>query len=413
MLVKIKDLFYTDTGRDTLIVFTGTFANVIVGGIFFILAPRLLGPSHYGLFSTVVATTLLATAIANFGLDTAILRFAKKNSKQINTILSLALKYYVILGFSTSLIGFFIAPYLAFFLGKQELGELFRIGFLGIFFMLLSNFFVAGLQAKREFLKASIVNLSANLTRLLVVLIAFNSFFHGLYFLTAIFFFAPFISVIVGKLYLPFQIKIPQKEISQDFVKYNFWVASALIISSIPFDNYLLLKIAGPDQTGLYSAPFKLLTFAYQFGGNFTRVLASRFASFDTNQKTKEFILKTIPFPLVFAVGLITIFAIAKPLTILLFGEEFIGAVNLLRILSVGFIFFIFSTIPSSLILYYFGKSNISFVITFARYVLFVILLGLLIPQFQAQGAAFAFSLSEIFAFILMSSYVIYKLKKP
>src|SRR3989344_4423453 len=74
---NIENLLYTRTSKDTAVVFTGTFVNVLAGGLFFILAPRILGPSDFGLFSTVIATGMLAANIANFGIDTGILRFAK------------------------------------------------------------------------------------------------------------------------------------------------------------------------------------------------------------------------------------------------------------------------------------------------------------------------------------------------
>ena len=206
--------------------------------------------------------------------------------------------------------------------------------------------------------------------------------------------------------------KAIEKSQAIEFYKYNFWIASALVISSIPFDNYFLIRVVGPVQAGLYSAPFKLLTFAYQFGGNFTRVLASRFASFDSDKKARDFAFRAMPFPLIFILGLTILFFISQPLVTLVFGKEYIQATEILQILSIGFIFFFASTIPSSIILYYFGKPKISFVITLIRYVSFVVLLALLVPLYSAKGGAFAFSVSEFFAFLFMSGYVFIKFSK-
>ena len=185
----------------------------------------------------------------------------------------------------------------------------------------------------------------------------------------------------------------------------------ALIISAIPFDNYYLLKLSGPFQTGLYAAPFKILTFAYQFGGNFTRVLASRFTSFDSDQKAISFAKKAAVFPSIFAAGFLIIM-IFSPFIYLLIGPEYIGSSQILIILSVGFIFFFFETIPSSIILYYFGKSKISFLITAVRYLFFIMLLGLLVPSQEAAGAAIAFSLSQFISLALMSLYVFFKFSR-
>jgi len=81
MLLKLKELIASETGKDTFIVSTGTVINLIAGGLFFIIAPRILGPNDYGLFSTVIAAGILINSISNFGMDTGILKFAKKNTR--------------------------------------------------------------------------------------------------------------------------------------------------------------------------------------------------------------------------------------------------------------------------------------------------------------------------------------------
>lgn len=405
MFKRLLRLLYTDTGRDTAIVFFGTLVNVAAGGLFFIFVPRLLGPADYGLFSVVIATCLMIIAIANFGLDTGILRFAKKDKN----VLGFAFKSYLILGALTAVIGFLAAPFISALLGYPQIAGLLQIGFAGTVFILLTNFFVAALQAHNQFAKASIVNISSNLTRLLILGIAYYFFTVSLYFLTVLFFFVTIVSVIIGKFYLPLSFENTTSD-KKEFFKYNFWIASALIISSIPFDSYILLKLAGPVATGLYAAPFKILTFAYQFGGNFTRVLSSRYSSFDTAGKAIEFSKKSLAFPLVFSAGLAVLILLAPYITVL-FGENFRPAIPTMRILSVGFIFFFISTVPSGIILYYLGKSNVSFWITVLRYLVFIILLITLVPRLQAVGGAWAFTITELMSLILMSAYAIYKMQ--
>ncbi len=409
MMNQAKDLLFSDTSRDTAIVFAGTLINVAAGGLFFILVPRILGPADYGLFATVISTSLLATSIANLGLDTGILRFVTKNKVVSESILSLAFKSYLVLGFSTAFLGFLLSPLLANFLGQTQITTLLRIAFSFTIFTLLSNFFVAALQARKEFFKASVVNFSSNITRLALLLIAFYFFLVNVYFLTLIFFSVTLVSVIFGKIFLKFHIRESSAEVKKDYFKFNFWIALSLILSSIPFDNYFLLKLTGPFQAGLYSAPFKLLTFVYQFGGNFTRVLASRFASFENDIMAKQFSLKALPLIAIFVFGLLILYLISAPIVKLLFGREFVEAIPLMKVLIIGFIFFFAATIPSSIILYYFGKSNVSFVITCLRYLVFILLLAALVPTKKAYGAALAFTSSELVNFLAMIGYVAFK----
>lgn len=411
MIADFKKLLFSDTGKDTLVVFIGTLINIISGGLFFILAPRLLGPSNFGIFSTVVATGLLATAIANFGIDTGILKFAK-NNLQANAVFSLALKSYIILGVTIAIVGYFLSQPIAQFLGQTQITILLQVAFLFTIFLLFTNFYVAALQSKREFAKASIINIASNVTRFLLLITSAYFFTIGLLFITLLFFSVTIISVFIGNMLLKFEYQQKTNLKIMTFYKYNIWIALSLILASVPFDNIILLKISGPIQTGLYAAPFKILTFAYQFGGNFTRVLAPRFSSFDTDEKARSFSIKTFGFVIVFVLAFLLLILISNPVVKLLFGSNYIQAVPILQILAIGFMFFFASTIPSSIILYYFGKSIISFVITVLRYLVFVILLLILVPDQNAIGAAFAFTLSEGFAFVLMVSYVLIKFNK-
>src|SRR3990167_4405580 len=406
----IGNLLYTQSIKDTVVVFTGTLVNVLAGGLFFILAPRILGPSDFGLFSTVIATGMLATNIANFGIDTGILCFAK--GEDFNKILSIALKSYLFLGFFIGTLGVLISPLIASFLNQNELTNLFRIGFATIIFLLMTNFFVAGLQAKEEFVKASLINIVSNVLRLILLVLAIVFLKTGLIFITSIFFFVTIASVIFGRIFLPVKLQKIAKERFFDFHKYNFWIAVSLIITAIPFDNYLLLKVAGPVQVGIYAAPFKILTVLHQLSSSFSRVLAPRFTSFDTNLKAKIFALKSFTVVIPIAIILLMVAIFSVPFINLIFGQDYESSAQVLKILSVGFLFFFASVIPSSVILYYLGDSRISFIVSVFRVFIFVALLLILIGPYQAIGASWAFAITEMAVFSLSSMYVFLKIHK-
>jgi len=153
------------------------------------------------------------------------------------------------------------------------------------------------------------------------------------------------------------------------------------------------------------------LATTYQFAGSFSRVLASRYSSFDSNKKAIEFSQKAIPLVLAVFIGLIVISFLANPIVRLFFGNQYQESIQIFRIISVGMAFFFADTIPVSLILYYFGKSQIAFFITVLHYFIYAILLFLLISNYSAIGAALAFTVSEIITFIVLVGYVFFKFK--
>ncbi len=411
MFNKLRLLFLTETGKDTSIIFVGTIINVIAGGLFFIFTPRLLGPENYGLFTLIISTTILATNIANFGIDSGILKFAARE-ELFEKILSLAFKSYLFLGAIVFLIGFLISPAIASYFNQSQISPHLRIAFTSVIILLLTNFYVAALQVKKEFLKASLLNITSNSLRILILALAAYFFAIGLYFITILFFAAPIVSIVLGRLFVTFKFRGEDKRFVRDFFGYNLWIASSLIIASIPFENYFLLKVAGPIQAGIYAAPFKLLTFVHQFAGNFSRVLANRFASFDTDSKVLIFSKKSSIIVLLFSLLLLLAALVAPLVTRTLFGQEFIGSENVFRILSISFIFFFASTIPISIILYYFGKSKIIFYITLIKIIILILGLALFVEKYQAIGAAFSLLLAESTAFTVATIYSFLKLKR-
>ena len=415
MIKNLINLSFTQTGKDTGVVFLGTLINIIIGGLFFILAPRILGPADYGLFSVILATGLMVFNFANFGIDTGILRFIKPGQKETNQkYLKLAFKAYLAIGFLIFSLGYVFSPIIAQFLDAPQTENLLRIAFGATMFSLLGNFFVAVLQTQKQFIKASAVNISANAARLVILAIASYFLTIDLHFLTILVYAVTILYVIFGKIFVPLDfLRVQEEHLHfKNFFGYNFWVAASLAISAIPFDNYLLVKIAGPVATGLYAAPMKILAMTYQFAGSFSRVLASRYSSFDSNRKAIEFSQKATPLVLAVFFGLLVISFLANPIVRLFFGNQYQQSIQIFRITSVGMAFFFADTIPVSIILYYFGRSKVTFYVTVWHYLIYVLLLLYFIPRQSALGAAIAFSISEIITFLTLSAYVVFKFRK-
>lgn len=411
MIRKILDLFFTDTGKDTTIVAIGTLINAAAGGLFFILVPRMLGPAGYGLFATTIAVSVFTVNLANLGIDTGILKFFQNGKFSSNAILSLAFKTYLIVGILVGLVGIIFSQGLADFLDQPQLSALFKIAFSSTLLLLLTNFYVSSLQAQKKFFQSTVVGVSSNVTRVLILLVSALMFTVDINFVTALFFLVNILSVVTGRLFVSFKFEQVDNRTVKKFFSFNFWVWIALVITSIPFDNFLLLKLAGPAQTGLYFAPFKILTIAYQLGGNFSRVIAPRFASFDTDQKVKEFTKKAIPLVLIFIFMLLSLIPLSKFVTTIFFGADYLASANVLKLLLVAFSLFFASLIPSAIILYYLGDSKLLFHTTVVKVSVFLLFLVLLVPRFAAVGAAISYLLSELTFLILSSLAAFFKLK--
>ena len=402
----IKNYFQAQN-KNALIVLVGTVINALVGGIFFIAAPRMIGPENYGLFAVVISTAILIVNFANLGIDSGILRFVGEGDyAKSKKILKLALEIYLAIGIITLILGFLLSAQIAQFFGRGELTDLFKIAFSAVIFFLLTNFFIAALQARKEFFKATLVGLLGNSLRLLLLALAAYFYVVNLYVLTVLFFAVTIVSVFTGAMFTKFHFLNAQNHRSEfkGFFNYNLWLAASFAISSFPFDNYLLLKMAGPVATGLYAAPLKLFTITDQLAGNYSRVLAPTFAK--STKREVAVIIKnslwiTVPAGFVF----ILLSLASAPLVTLLLGSEYQYSVPIFSIVAVASIFTFATAIPVSITMYFLKNSKATFLIS-AIVIIFWLLANLvLIPQFKELGAAYAYLISEILAFLLFSSY--------
>ena len=131
----------------------------------------MITPNKFAVILLIVATAIFAINVANFGIDSGILKFAS-NKINSDAYLTLAFKSYIILGIVTAAVGFLISPLLAKVIGFEQITNLLRIAFTSTIFLLLTNFYVALLQSKQEFVKASLINISSNLSKIIILIIA-------------------------------------------------------------------------------------------------------------------------------------------------------------------------------------------------------------------------------------------------
>jgi O-antigen/teichoic acid export membrane protein len=414
MFARFKQ-YLSRENKNAVIVLTGTALNALVGGLFFIAAPRLIGPENYGLFAVVLSTGIMVSSFANLGVDAGILRFASgPESVKRQKVLKLAFYSYLVIGLAIFFLGFLVAQPLAEFFGDVGLTSLFEIAFFGSIVLLLTSFFTATLQAGQKFMQATIVSLSGNIARIVVLLLAAYFYSVNLYFLTILFFFIPIVSIITGRIFMPLDfLKVHDHETEfKSFFGFNLWIAASLAIASFPIDNYLLLKFAGPIATGIYAAPFKLLSVVDQLAGNYSRVLAQKMGSIEKHSRVIYLLKNTAPIAIIVAAGFLVLAMLSPFVVRLLLGKSYLQSIPVFAIISVSSAFTFMTAIPASITLYYFKDPRASFYITMSIVVFWIVSSFLLIPPYAQIGASIAYLLTEVWSFLLFSGFVLLKFRK-
>ncbi len=405
-------------------VFVAVFLSKIFTYFYRILIARNFGPEIYGVFS--LATMILGwfALFASFGLSDGLIRYVawyreKKEQQKINFLLKSTLFIYSISGIILGFLLFFLSRYIALnFFHNSEL-----IIFLKLFAFLIpitifANIFLSILQGFEKIKEYSfIVNILQNFIKIfalyILIFLGFNA--HSIIFSYFLGVFSMFIfSYLICKysiqnIFLKVTLaKQDKQDLLQNFVSYSWPLFFVMAITEIFYwtDSFLIGYFNGAISVGFYNAAVPIVLFL--------AVIPELFSKLFFPMITKEFANKKIEvvrqisqqvgkwiFILVLPMFII-LFLFPGVIINLLFGGEYLVAVDALRILSIGgLITSLF--MPHYNLLSMAGKSKKIFYIFLFISISNIILNLFLIPPFGISGAAAATTISKIFMAILLS----------
>jgi len=218
------------------------------------------------------------------------------------------------------------------------------------------------LQAKKQFFKSSLIEITIGLVKLIFPVIFL--FLGILTIRTTLLSFG--ISLIVAGIFgfvltgIDFLKSKPKKETHLELVKYSGWIGLNRIISSISgkLDIQMLTVISGAAVTGLYSIPSRLASFVTVISSSFSSVLAPRFSSFADKESGKKYLFKALFVSLAISVGIIFWIIIAKPFVVILFGQKYAESVPVFKGLIAAYIPYVLA-VPSVTVIIYAMKKTI------------------------------------------------------
>jgi len=407
--MKLKKILFENL-NDSQIVFKNTvwsllnkILSYLLRGLSIIVAARFLGPSNYGIFSSVFSFCNIFRFISDFGLTTTI----TKNTSEHREKRTLIFFNSFILFFFITLISFLISYFLFNFFFKPELKLLFIIIFFGLIFDLLreiSSSFLTGLE-KIEI--PSILKIVTNLFLFLGVIFYLKNnpepttlgYIYFWIFLVGAIFGLFLVFKNINKTTLKDDTKINSEILSYLFKDaWIFGITNVLFFININFTILLLSKSFDPEVVGIYSASLRFYEALTVIPISFaSAILPTIIRRKDKINIFLEKILKIyhlIFWPLLFG----TIF-LGKELIIFIFGNSYKDAFYPFLILIFGFLFnsyiSLFITILTAI-----GKRKEMLILDILNILLILILSFILIPKFSINGAAFVHLLNFLILFI-------------
>lgn len=399
--------------KSSLIVLFGILLSKILTYAYRILIARYYTPEVYGLFALSIMVVGILTAVLSLGLDRGILRYLSyykgKEDKQTSAYLfRTSLKILFFIGIISVLLLFFFSDFLALkIFNNPDLSIFLKIFSASILFELFSRIFLSSLQANYLVGWVSFIsNILGNTTRLVIFLILI---FSGIGTTSVpISYLAGSLSIllisfIVLKLREPYLFSKTKKNNSafKELFSYSWPLMFFGFTLSILYwtDSFLLGVLVDVNSVGFYNAavPIALLLtlskdlFAYLFLPLVTEEYSKKNLESVkqlSKQVTKWIYLISLP---LFMLLLVFPGVFIK----LLFEEEYLVAINALRILSVG-IFFVTMLDINKDLLSMKGKSKVILYCTIFAAILNIILNLVFIPLFSIDGAALATTISLV-----------------
>lgn len=410
---------FSKTITQSAITFSGTILNSILGLLFYIVLARNLGPDAFGIFSLTTALLIAIADIANVGIDTGLIKFIPKSvassDKDYLKILKLGLEIKILIWLAILFAGWFLVSYISegIFL-KPQLTYPLKLALIGVGGMMLFSYVLHAIQAFQKYLNWSILNVSMNGLRLVLifVLLGLNAF--SLYNSLTIFVVTPFVGFLIGLLVLPrFFTTSGEWSLKERFFRYNKWIALITLTSAISsrLDTFLTARFLSTTELGVYSAATQLTTVMPQLTFALASVAAPKLASFDSSKAAFDYLKKLQMLTLGLGILGIALLPVVIMLIPLIFGSSYQGSIEPFLILFFAQLLF-FIAIPSQqAIFYFFGKPFFLSIVNLINLPLMFGLGLILIPAFGVNGAASVIFVGNLFSLAVSLVWVIFQFK--
>lgn len=417
---KLQQVFETATLRHFSITTFGTAVNGFLGLLFYIVTARSLGPEVFGILAIAIALITLVSDIADFGIDTTILRFIGKyrhvDKKKSFQFLKLGFEIKAVVWLIILFLGWFIAPKAAeiIFL-KPELTFALRFALVGIGGALIFSLMTHAIQAFEKFWLWNLLNISMNGLRFLAILCLIFLGSLNLDSTLVVYISVLFLGFFASLFFLPNFLKVQNEEsVSSELLKYSKWVAVVGILAAMTsrLDTFISVRFLSVAQVGIYSAAVQLTSAIPQLVFALATVVAPKLAGFDSDEQAITYLKKLqllVGGLFIAGILLIPLSFIVVPL---IFGQAYQASIVPLMILLLAQLVFLLALPSHQAIYYYFAKPSIMSNLAVIQLIIVAIGGWILISNLGIVGAGFTALLNNLVGFIVPFVWVVYQFKK-
>ncbi len=406
-------------------VYVGSFLNGLSLFLLNLVLARNLPPEAFGAFSLSVLVLGTVSELSDFGLNSGLLRFVpyyarlqqdSKLKQLVKTVWLWRVWFSVVLTFG----GLALSPLIALVIFNQPgIVDYVRFSFWGIGGVVLLGFVTTYLQATQRFVHTSVVQALKGVLRVVVVGVLLWFGVTDLIAILTVYIGVPWVLLLVTYQFLPahfWQVKTePQvkREINQNLARFSFWLTiwSLCAIISARVDQSLISRFLGLKEVALYAAAFQFV-FVYSLGIQaMTSVLLPKMNALTNRTEVTQFVRRIWRYIVPSAIALAVLIYPTQFLVSWFFGGAYQAAMPLYLLLSYSMLM-TFVTIPVSLIITVYNRTELVAFSGAIQLVLNIVLCYALIPRFGLIGAGLVFCIGIVVSQLYNAGSAMYLLKK-
>lgn len=400
---------------------------------------RMLGPADYGRYGLIITLTTMVIILIGNGIPTAMSKYISEifdtNPALVRAIKRQSIILQTIIIGSITVIFFFLAPVLAYFLNDPTLTPLFRISTWIIPTFAMASFYFSYYTGLHEFNIQSLLKILRSIFKVIFIiglayLYRVPGSINGYTISTLVLF---LVGYGIDKFYVNHKLKKLELNCHPEFISGSkemlkqvqhdtnfdwrklvnyawqiviFFLAYELLIS---IDLYMVKGILQNDQlTGIYNAALTVGRIPYYIFYAMTIFLlpmVSKSTSNNNREETSKILCQSMRIMLILLVPMIILMSVfAKPIILDFYGSKYAGAAFPMSILEygVGFltIFYVMSFALNGA-----GKTKIVMIISIVGFAINAILNYFLIKSYSIVGSAVATSITSLIITIWILFY--------
>ncbi len=428
MLQRLVDIasraLKSDTVENTFWLAASSAVNGLIGAVLAGILARFLGVEEYGIYTLIIMLLAMLTDVADLGVSSSIVRFgsesiAEGNKEKLRTVISIVARWKLMIGGVLVVVSLLFLDTIIRYVFQHvdaAIASYFRLSLVALALSVLAGIFIPIYQSFKNFRSYSLILSSRAVLKLMLVLAAVFLFAQysiwiliwievviGGFFLLAMYGFSPFKNI---------SLKRFDKGLEKKMFSFNKWISlyQGIALISGKLDIAFVGGLSDAHALGLYGAASKILGLMSLVASAYMNVLLAELSaslSPEVLRKKRKHAFAVVG---MIIVGIACIALAADPLVQLVFGEKFIEAVPVLRILCVGLVFAVLSY-PFTASLFAMNNSIIFPVMSIAATAALIGTSFYLIPTMGVKGAALAFVASNFVSFVITTGFYCFATK--